>query len=643
MIKRISYENFKGQTRVIDHNGKSFELLGKNGAGKTTELDAICWCLFGKALDRKSINPKPENDKNEKDIVDVIVELELMTGLKLKAVYVDKLKVVNGKQVNNGYTTDYYIGNAPVSQSEYKKVISELFSEEQFYISSVVGAFSQLEMKAKRKLLMNITTKPSLDDLAKIEPELLELQEIADMNDVELERFTTGKKLELKTANTKLNDNLKLIKERNEDIVTTGNKEELENKLKQLETVTGNDNEITTLQTDIINLDTYAKKETAEINKKYQSQIEEQTDICKVAIRELKLEIDKLTADKESEENNVKLVKRAIADNEYKVKSLNRQIINDNDNKKELNENYLKIKSIKIDGICFNCSQKLPDEMIAEQQNIKKTKIDKLIKSGNDIDEKVSDTKSEIEEIEQSIKKQTSLISGREIEISDIKTQISKLDSKRTELTQKRQAKTTEIEQKQAGAISNVNNKLRAEKQTVLEQIQALLNNDTKSDINAEKIAEIKAEIEKIATSENSAKRIETLEKENNVTGQKIDELTKIIALLNLRQRTYIGVIESELNNIFSIARFKMFEKLVKDDESYREVCEVLFNGKQTMSTGESMLVGIDICNGFAKSWNIETTLLIDNGQDLTSKFETDRQYLKCITTNNATLEIEEV
>ena len=48
LIKKMKICNFKGIKELeVNFDGSNFSVFGANGVGKTTLVDAFCWCLWG--------------------------------------------------------------------------------------------------------------------------------------------------------------------------------------------------------------------------------------------------------------------------------------------------------------------------------------------------------------------------------------------------------------------------------------------------------------------------------------------------------------------------------------------------------------------------------------------------------------------
>jgi DNA repair exonuclease SbcCD ATPase subunit len=93
LFKRITYRNFLSsgnqETEINLLKSKTTLIIGSNGSGKSTMLDAICFCLFNKAF-RKINRGQLVNSTNEKDC---LVTVEFDIGSK-------KYKIIRGIKPN---------------------------------------------------------------------------------------------------------------------------------------------------------------------------------------------------------------------------------------------------------------------------------------------------------------------------------------------------------------------------------------------------------------------------------------------------------------------------------------------------------------------------------------------------------------
>ena len=158
----------------LDRNPTTL-IIGENGAGKSTVLDALCFGLFGKPF--RSINkPQLVNSVNN---VNCIVEVEFEIGTK-------KIKVVRGIKPN---IFEIYINgkmyNQDANQRDYQKYLEQQilklnwrsFTQVVILGSSTFVPFMQLKARHRREVveeildiqifsLMNMLLKQKLKGIA---------------------------------------------------------------------------------------------------------------------------------------------------------------------------------------------------------------------------------------------------------------------------------------------------------------------------------------------------------------------------------------------------------------------------------------------------------------------------------------------
>ena len=82
LFQKIKWKNFLSTgahfTEVSFTKSNNTLIIGSNGAGKSTVLDALCFVLFGKPF-RKINKPQLLNSINQKDL---LVEIEFDIGQK---------------------------------------------------------------------------------------------------------------------------------------------------------------------------------------------------------------------------------------------------------------------------------------------------------------------------------------------------------------------------------------------------------------------------------------------------------------------------------------------------------------------------------------------------------------------------------
>ena len=157
-FKKVRWKNFlsTGNTFIeidLDRNSSTL-IIGENGAGKSTVLDALCFGLFGKPF--RNIN-KPQL-LNSINMAECVVEIEFVIGTK-------KVKVVRGIKPN---VFEIYINkklyNQDANQRDYQKYLEQQilklnyrsFTQVVILGSSTFVPFMQLKARHRRDVVEDI-------------------------------------------------------------------------------------------------------------------------------------------------------------------------------------------------------------------------------------------------------------------------------------------------------------------------------------------------------------------------------------------------------------------------------------------------------------------------------------------------------
>ena len=298
VFKKVRYKNFISTgnyyTEIDFQRSSNTLIIGSNGAGKSTMLDALCFTLFGKAF--RSINkPQLINAINQKDCV---TECEFDIGNK-------KYKIIRGIKPNIfEIYQDGDLLNQDAASRDYQEYL------EKFILKLNYKSFTQIVILGSASFVPFMQLSAS--DRRSIIEDLLDIQIFSTMNSVLKEKMSGNKdhvvennsKLQIVEAKIEIqNTHIKSIQKTNDEKV-----EEYDNQIKLYNTdilelqekIQQTSNAINVLQTDVENkievearLKKFTKLESQIENNlsKYRADISffEQNDNCPTCKQEIAL------------------------------------------------------------------------------------------------------------------------------------------------------------------------------------------------------------------------------------------------------------------------------------------------------------------------------------------------------------------
>ena len=255
-FKFIRWKNFlsTGNNFIeiqLDRNPTTL-IIGENGAGKSTVLDALCFGLFGKPF--RNINkPQLLNSVNNSSAV---VEVEFKIGSKnikvIRGIKPNIFKIyINGKMYNQDANVRDYQNYL---EQQILKLNYRSFTQVVILGSSTFVPFMQLKARHRREVveeildiqifsLMNMLLKQRLKNIAD------------DIRDINYQLDITTEKIQLQNQyldDIKKNKN-KIIAEKN--MIHSGNEEEIFKRSKEIDSLKKENDDLVKSISDKVNLD----------------------------------------------------------------------------------------------------------------------------------------------------------------------------------------------------------------------------------------------------------------------------------------------------------------------------------------------------------------------------------------------------
>jgi DNA repair exonuclease SbcCD ATPase subunit len=146
MLINISLVNFKGFfEKSVDFNGLHTAILGRNGSGKSTIVDAFIWCLLGKTPNGDIVTPLDENNA----YIDgkTVVTIEFSDGLTFQR--------TESRTKRGGITQERFLNGLKSTQADFDKKLSECFSNNFALVLNIPSFFGK-NTADKRQFLLSI-------------------------------------------------------------------------------------------------------------------------------------------------------------------------------------------------------------------------------------------------------------------------------------------------------------------------------------------------------------------------------------------------------------------------------------------------------------------------------------------------------
>ena len=620
VIRQLTLLNFKGiRNLTVDFDLNETNIFGYNGTGKTTIFDAFTWLLFGKdSKDRKDFNIKTLDANNqpiERIPHEVSATIEVNgEEINLKKCYNEVWTKKRGSAVEtfNGHSVECYYNDVPCSVTEYNKKIAELCDEQVFKLITNPLYFTAQKKDYQRTMLFRLAGDVTNDDVLARYPEFADL--VAMLSGKTLEEL----KREVQSKKRKIKDGIDTIParidERKRDMPETQDWDKLEKEIKDLEQHINSINEQIADRSKSYNELTKQKQEIARQLSKTKSDI---------TAREYELR-DNLLADyhEKKRENESAVQRVATLNNErkYKVISLQRaeKELADHQSERELLLNEwraIKAETITINEdsfVCPTCHRQLDDADI-------EAKKEQMIADFNiNNSHKLERNKSKGLEVKVAIE-------AKLAEITAIKDAIFNIDNEIAQITASKAYSTIPTMPNIQPTINadktiiDLRNKA-TELQNQLDQEISLPATTDLTDRKREYEDNIRniqlqlADRERIASNN---KRIAELEKEYTESQAQLAELEGTEYNIQQFSKARIEQVESRINGMFNLVRFKMFEQQINGGEI--ETCEATVNGVPFSDLNDAMKInaGLDIINAISRANGIVAPIFIDNRESV--------------------------
>lgn len=631
-LQKLSIKNFKGITAFEFTPGMNTRIAGKNGTGKTSVFDAFTWLLYGKnSIDQKDFGIKTKEKTGEPiHQIDHSVEgVFLVDGKEtiLKRVYREKWSTRRGEATPEmvGHESVYFINEVPKSLGEFNKEVNELISESISKIITNPSYFNEkLSWNERREILTDMAG--DINELAIAES--LNLEEIIAM-------FNEGRNIEdqkriVSAQRKKIKDEASAIPARIDEI---HNSKPAAQDWESIKT------QKQTKETELEKIESLISSEVEAVNALNKKRTEAQQKVFSIQskINELtNIEKEKANGSKYEIENKIKDLRRQAADKIgdsdlliQKNDLLNASISQTEKELERLRNDYFSINSSVFEfdeqeEVCPTCNHKIDKEAVNVEElkaNFNAEKLKKL----EDNKEKGQKTSLGLAELRTKISENQLIIDQNQKESEELLKQVETLtnetlrpvnivDTKEI-LNLKAEVKTIVLPELKTADT----NQLNEEKRALIGEIKAL-----------EALLYDKEAINKIDL------RIEELKKEQAQFAQQLSDLEKIEFQIDKFNKLKIEAVESKVNNLFSLVKFKLFEDQINGGQA--PTCECMIDGVpfNDLNTASKVNAGLDIINALNFHYETFAPVFIDGRESVTELLPVKSQIISLIVDPSA-------
>ena len=619
-LKSLKIENFKGCKKREIQFGNVTDIYGDNGTGKTTIADAFTWLLFNRdSTGSAKFGVRPRNaDKSPVDHVEIMVEGEFeVDGSPITLKKVQKQNWVKKRssatQELQGNLNEYEINGFPAKEKEFKEKVSEIIDDTRFRLVTDPRTFASLDWKEKRKIIMQLVTEITDEDVLKAGDFSAVADDLAMASaDKCLDKYRkTLLKLKKDRAEipTRIDEASRSIVEVDVaelELQKNALNEKLEAVRKDRDDFSSKYKRVSELNAEIMKI----KLDMGDLERKHNSDYQQQ-------VKAARFEYDSAFARICHWESQKSLVESTLNSRNETLEDLKAEL-------SDLGRKWSETKHMSInpsDTVCDKCGQEYPEnkkeEIFQDFSSRKEQRLEEINAKGNAVKERIKNVEKDIELFKEKLK-----------EISD------NLDKARKETEEK---KTAMESIKQPGPVEELPEYIELEKK--LQDVNTELGsiNDGESyrkqlEIQERGIKEELAVVEKKLAldraNEKSRDRILDLNKELKDVSQKIADCEAKILLLEKFTVQKMNMLSARVDEKFSFVKINMFNSQINGGMT--ETCDITVEGVNysDLNNAKKIQAGLDVIYALQQLYQIEAPIFIDNRESVTSIPENGTQII---------------
>lgn len=652
IIRQMSLLNFKGVRELtVDFDEHETNIFGANHTGKTTLFDAFVWLLFDKdSQDRQNFGIRTYDEDNNiipklPHEVSACIEVNGVE-INLKRCFVENWVKKRGSQeaVYDGNSEERYWNDVPCSKTEFAKKIADICDESIFKLITNPLYFPSMKPATQRGMLFQMAGDLTDADVAASDPQRFAnlAEQLTHKTLEEYKKEIAAKKRRINQAiesiPARIDENKRLMPEAEDWSALERDIKEKEAKIKELDGQISDESKAYTAKA---KANAEKAKELAEKKRQRTSRESAVRDELlaswykqtedynnrRIAAQQQSFDISQR---RKMTEADIRREKEAIVKMQSDVNVLEQRL-------NRLRDEWRNIKAREfnpenLETVCPHCGR--PYEQSQIDRSIEDQRISFNAHTSHMLEENKANGKkvaSEVEGLKAGIAKSESVIKEKEALLETL------IDKPFTETAPAKPDVTDGIASDQQ--LQQLDKDI-AELEAALAQPIDQPDTDFLKDgrkLLMDGIDEDRKHLAKRDTITATLKRIEELEAELKANNETLAELEGIEFNILEFGKAKVALVEDKINSLFSIVKFKMYERQINGGEV--ETCECLMHGTpySVLSNSEKINAGLDIINAICRANEVNAPIFIDNRESATDIIDVDSQVINLIVDASCT------
>jgi DNA repair protein SbcC/Rad50 len=642
-IQKLSLTNFKGiRSLTIDFGGKDITISGRNGSGKTTIFDAFTWLMFGKdSHDRKAFNIKTlDADGNAIARIPHEVSATLNVNgeeINLCRRYCEKWQKRRGSAVEEftGHEEERLYNEVPMSVKDWTEKIAAICPEQVFKFVTNPLYFTAQKPDVQRSMLFGMAGEVSDKDIAAGNKDFTEL--LASLTGKTMEEYKREIQAKKRKIKAEIDDIPGRIDERMRDLPQQQNWKQLAADLAKAQDELANIDKQLTDKAEACKAANDARLALSNQEFKLKHQLMNlEYDIQNVAQKDyfaLSAQQTELHTKTENAQTEIYTLQGEIARYETELRAMQGRRAELVAEWKVINARTLQFSEDEF--ICPCCKRPLDIDDIESKQaemtaNFNRQKAADLAENNR----KGKENKKLMDNAQ-------SLIDKCQERIAELQKQITEWQS--NDLYNATLTAPDATEAIQSNAEHQRISKELAAIQEQLAQPRAAADtaelDAAKRDL-VSRIDDIKAQLAQKDIIERNNERIAELQTQLRKQSEELAYLEGIEFTMAEFSKAKVEAIEGRINSLFSLVRFRMFDRQINGCEV--ETCEATVDGVPYSDLNNAMKInaGLDIINAICKHNGVTAPIFCDNAESVNEFQHTESQMIRLVVTEDETIQI---